>query len=274
MSTLVRLFVVVVPLAVIVVGLFQLNSLRTVPGRLTRTPVILAFSFGATVALVVEVALAGLAGMDVGVGTEQYVFALPYALGAGGAVFLAGLAGYGILERAYPSRRIASLGIFVVPVALGLSMQVISDFAGTIEDGERSATSQREQAHVRDLCSTLTLRVDVVAVDFGAGNGIDRLTIDLVFMGADDVTFEPGGFMTANEDASVMILPDLFSKLTTDLPIVLKTGQPSTYPVVLVPRQGEGKPHAGTWQSEVWLTRTDGETYACPVPFVVSPKAG
>ncbi len=272
MSTLVRLFMVAFPAAVIIVGLVQLNSLRAVPGRLTRTPTVLALSCAGVVAFVVDGALAGLAGMDVGVRTEHYVWALPYALGAGVVVALAGLAGYGILARAHAAPRLALLGIFLLPMALGLSMQVISDYAGTVDESDRSAIAAREQTHLADLCSTLTVNIDVVAVGHGT-NGIDRLTIDLVFVGVDDVAFEPGGFVTAKVVASVMILPDLFSKLTTEVPILLKAGEPSKYRIVLAPRPGEGLPEAGAWQLEIWLTRTDGETYACPVPFVLPPIA-
>ena len=63
MSTVVRLLMVAFPAAVIIVGLVQLNSLRAVLGRITRTPVVLALGMGAIVAFVVEGALAGLAGM-------------------------------------------------------------------------------------------------------------------------------------------------------------------------------------------------------------------
>jgi hypothetical protein len=273
LSTFVRLFIVAIPLAVIVTGLVQLNALRKVPGSNTRTPVVLAGGLGAVVGLFVELGLAGLAGMDVGVRPEHFLVALPYALGAGVGVALAGLAGYGLLIKAGATRWLASIGILVVPVALGLSMQVVNDLAGGIDEGESMATAQREQAHVADLCSTLTIRIDVVGVEYSSTKGIERLTIDVTFTGADDVAFEPGGFMTAHETASVMLSPDLFRKLTTDVPIELKSGAPSTYPVVLAPRPDETRQHAGAWKSEVWLTRTDGETYACPVPFIVPAKA-
>lgn len=192
----------------------------------------------------------------------------PYALGAGVVVPIAGLAGYGVLAKAGADPRLALLGVVLAPLALGLSVQVINDYAGAVDESDRSRTAAQEQAHVVGLCATLKVNVDVIAVEYST-NGIDRLTVDLAFVSADDVAFEPGGFVTANAVASVIILPDLFSKLTTDAPIVLKAREPSIFRIVFAPRPGVGLPAAGNWQSEIWLTRTDGETYACPVPFVV-----
>lgn len=225
-------------------------------------------------ALIVEGALAGLAGMDVGVRAEHYVWAAPYALGAGVVVALAGLAGYGILAKVQPAPRLALIGILAVPVALGLSVQVINSAADASDERARTATAEVQQAHLQDLCATLTLSVKVAAVDYTAGGGIDRLTLDFGFASVGDVTFDPDAFVTSNQVAYSPNLPDLHGKLTTGLPIVLKAGQAASYSVALTPRPEDSKPKAGAWRATVWLSSTDGETYICRTPeFVVPPAA-
>jgi hypothetical protein len=271
MGTLVRLVAVAFPAAVIIIGLIQLNRLRAVNGRIPRTAAGLALALGGFCALIVELALAGLAGFDRGVRPEDYLWALPLALGAGGVVTLAGLAGYGILAGAHASPAVALLGILLVPVALGVSAQVANDYAGRVEESERSATAAQQRAQNRELCSTLTLTVDVISVEYQA-HKVDRLTIDLEFVAAADVVFEPGGFVTANRDPYDVNAPDFFSKLTTDVAVVLKSGQPSTYRLVLE-HDSRARPIAGPWELKVWLKTGDGEVYICPVLFDVPPMS-
>jgi len=266
LSFLIRLIMVILPLAVVGVGLGRVYSRRAVAPRATRRALFPALAMGGFTAVVVDLLGAGLAGMDVGIGPEHFLWALPYALALGGAVTLAGLAGYGIFTIGRRGTPLSIAGIIIAPVVLVAWIVALGTFAAGLDERASILQANRRNAELQERSSAITARVEVVSV------AVDRLTIDLVLVASAEVRLTTGGFVTANQVPYDIGTPDVFSKLTPDDPIVLRPGEPMTYRVEFEPGPAGGQmPRPGPWSATVWLKRDDGEVLIIKTQFVVPP---
>jgi hypothetical protein len=273
LAGLARLTTVILPLAVVVIGIVRVYSDRTIGSRAStrRFAFRLALVLGGATAAVAELFLAGLAGIDVGLRPEHYLWALPSALALGGAVALAGYAGYGILTLVPRATPVAIAGVIIVPVILVAVIAGLNSFASDLDWQAMGLQASRANTEIEERCQTITPRVDVVSVDYLPGTeGVQGLTIDLVLAAAAEVRFVAGGSVTANQvawDVNWQV-SDLFSMLKN--PIVITPAQPATYRVAFKPRpSGDNMPKPGPWRAGIALTREDGAFYGCNVQFVV-----
>jgi hypothetical protein len=174
------------------------------------------------------------------------------------------------VPRATP---VALAGAILVPVVLVAGIMVLNSFASDLDTQAMVLRGNRVTTEVEEHCQTITLRVDVVKVDYLQGtDGVQGLTIDLVLAAGAEVRFVPGGSVTANEVAWDIdrYVYDLYSNLKN--PIVLKPADPATYRVEFKPRpSGDNMPNPGPWRATVSLFREDGAYYGCRVEFVVPP---
>jgi hypothetical protein len=261
-------------------GLIRAYSIRNVARAGLLGASLGAVALAVLVAMAVEWVAAGLAGFDVGSRPEHYVWALRYALAAGVAVLLSGIAGYGIFTVWHRDAPLAVLGVIVLPIALLAWNTAALALVGDVDDRIATLDARASNAALEERSSVVTPMISVVSVDYGEGPGtsgasrVERLTIELVLEASAEVRLVAGGFVTANQDPYQFVTPDLFRELSPAGPIVLAPGKPAMYTMLLEANPAEHLelPESGPWAAKVWLNREDGEVLICDAQFVVPDR--